>query len=301
VSRTGGDVAAVLDRVAALVGAGIPPTRAWTIAEGDRGAAGGAAGGAGGRGAVASARRGGGAGGGVGGGAVWADVRAVVAVAERTGAPITPALRALARAVRETTESDRAIRVALAGPRASARVVLALPVLGLLLGSVWGAGAVRTLVATPIGWACCGAAAVLVVIAARWSGRLIRAAEPPGRVPGALLESWAVAVSGGGSWRSAGSAVRDAWPDQTGRDDEVRRIREAIALASSVGVPVAALLRAEAEDVRRDAAATGLAAAERLAVRLVLPLGVCVLPAFVLVGVVPVVVGVLSSTAGAVG
>ncbi|MBK0296634.1 hypothetical protein IAE22_32210 [Bacillus sp. S34] len=48
-------------------------------------------------------------------------------------------------------------------------------------------------------------------------------------------------------------------------------------------MPAAALLRAAAEDVRDDAAAAGLEAAERLAVRLVLPLGVCVLPAFVLV------------------
>ncbi len=47
--------------------------------------------------------------------------------------------------------------------------------------------------------------------------------------------------------------------------------------------------------------AAGLAGAERLAVRLVLPLGTCVLPAFVLIGVVPVVVGVLSSTVGGLG
>ncbi len=74
------------------------------------------------------------------------------------------------------------------------------------------------------------------------------------------------------------------------------RRRAALCLAQRAGVPAAGLLRRAAEDVRDDAAATGLAAAERLAVRLVLPLGTCVLPAFVLVGVVPVVVGVLSST-----
>jgi tight adherence protein B len=78
-------------------------------------------------------------------------------------------------------------------------------------------------------------------------------------------------------------------------------LREVLELAQRAGVPAAALLRAAAEDVRDDAAAAGLAAAERLSVRLVLPLGVCVLPAFVLVGVVPVVVGVLSSTVVDVG
>ncbi|WXF90273.1 hypothetical protein WDV91_12795 [Curtobacterium flaccumfaciens pv. flaccumfaciens] len=78
----------------------------------------------------------------------------------------------------------------------------------------------------------------------------------------------------------------------------MHRLREVLDLARRAGVPAAGLLRRAAEDVRDEAAADGLVAAERLAVRLVLPLGVCVLPAFVLVGVVPVVVGVLSSTVG---
>ena len=37
--------------------------------------------------------------------------------------------------------------------------------------------------------------------------------------------------------------------------------------------------------------------AERLAVRLMLPLGACILPAFLLLGVVPMLIGLLSSTA----
>ncbi|WFR66665.1 hypothetical protein P9139_18265 [Curtobacterium flaccumfaciens] len=122
-------------------------------------------------------------------------------------------------------------------------------------------------------------------------------------MPGVLLDAWAVAVSGGGAWASGGAAVREAFDERHGSSDvtarsatEAARLREVLALSRRAGVPAAALLRAAAEDVRDDAAAAGLAAAERLAVRLVLPLGVCVLPAFVLVGVVPVVVGVLSST-----
>ncbi|MDO3696853.1 pilus assembly protein TadB, partial [Curtobacterium flaccumfaciens] len=80
--------------------------------------------------------------------------------------------------------------------------------------------------------------------------------------------------------------------------EDVHRLREVLDLARRAGVPAAGLLRRAAEDVRDEAAADGLVAAERLAVRLVLPLGVCILPAFVFVGVVPVVVGVLSSTVG---
>ncbi|TDN45762.1 tight adherence protein B [Curtobacterium flaccumfaciens] len=266
--------ARTLDRVATLVGAGVPPPRAWELVGGLPG----------------------------GDEPAWQDVAAVLRVASHTGAPAAVALRALAGALRRSAASDRAVRVALAGPRASARVVLALPALGLALGSTWGAGAVEVLLTTPVGWTCCAVAAALVGAGRTWTARLVRAATPDGHVPGVLLDAWAVAVSGGGSWATSGAAVREAFdgvvaPAARGAQDaEGDRLREVLQLAQRAGVPAATLLRAAAEDVRDDAAAAGLAAAERLAVRLVLPLGVCVLPAFVLVGVVPVVVGVLSST-----
>lgn len=278
-------VARVLDQVAVLVAAGVPPPRAWTLV--------------GGRPDDPSP--------------AWQDVRVVLEVADRTGAPSATALRSLSAAMRRSASADRAVLVALAGPRASARVVLALPILGLALGTVWGAGALEVLLTTPVGWACCVTAAGLVAVGQRWSRRMVLWATPDGHVPGIELDAWAVALSGGGSWQAAETTVRealaarpaDARPARSGgsarpagsaRPEADARLREVLDLSRRAGVPAAALLRAAAEDLRDDAAAAGLAAAERLGVRLVLPLGTCVLPAFVLLGVVPVVVGVLSST-----
>lgn len=263
--------ARALDRVATLVDAGVPAPRAWALSGG-----------------VPAADT-----------PAWRDVGAVLLVAERTGAPSATAFRSLARALRRTAASDRAVRVALAGPRASSRVVLALPLLGLGLASTWGAGAVEVLVGSPLGWACLLLAAGLVAAGRRWTAGLVRAAVPDGRVPGVRLDAWAVALSGGGSWTGAERTVTEVFRQvgvPEGSPEETERLREVLELARAAGVPAALLLRAAAEDVRDEAAAAGLAAAEGLAVRLVLPLGVCVLPAFVLVGVVPVVVGVLSST-----
>ncbi|QVG65027.1 type II secretion system F family protein [Curtobacterium flaccumfaciens pv. flaccumfaciens] len=263
-------VAGVLDRVATLVAAGVPPPRAWRLVGGLPGA----------------------------GGPAQQDIVVVLRVADRTGAPVAETLRGLAGALRRAAASDRAIRVALAGPRTSARVVLALPLFGLGLGAAWGAGAVEVLVGSPAGWACSCTAAALVLAGRRWTARLVRSATPDGRVPGVLLDAWAVAVAGGGSWSTAGQAVAEASAGAAPPAGDVHRLREVLDLARRAGVPAAGLLRRAAEDVRDEAAADGLVAAERLAVRLVLPLGVCILPAFVLVGVVPVVVGVLSSTVG---
>ncbi|MGU3409991.1 type II secretion system F family protein [Microbacterium sp. M1A1_1b] len=225
----------------------------------------------------------------------------VLGVAARTGAPVAPTLRALAAALRRTAAADRAVHVALAGPRTSANVVLALPVLGVVLASLWGVDTLGVLLGSPFGWLSLAAAGGLVGVGREWSRRLVRSVEPDGRIPGVLLDAWAVALSGGGSWSGAGDVVHQAAGSRPVDADAQDRLAETLSLARRAGVPAAALLRSAAEDLRDDVAAASLAAAERLGVRLVVPLGVCVLPAFVLVGVVPVVVALLSSTVAGLG
>jgi tight adherence protein B len=300
-SDDGGLVAArMLDRVAALAAAGIPAARAWSIAaERAPGVAGDAS-----TGDVAPSSP-------VVGSPViellrrtasvhpagpWHDIAALWAVAERTGAPAVVTLRSVAAAVREAAAAKRAVGVALAGPTASGRIVLGLPVLGLLLGALVGADTLGVLLGSPVGWGCLTVGGGLIALARAWTARLVRAATPDPRLPGVLAEAWAVALSGGGSWLDAEHAVTEAFPDRATPAREQEQLTETLELARAAGIPAAGLLRALAEDLRREAAAEGLAAAERLAVRLVLPLGVCVLPAFVVVGIVPVVVGILSST-----
>lgn len=59
------------------------------------------------------------------------------------------------------------------------------------------------------------------------------------------------------------------------------------------GVPVSRAMRALAQDVREEANLAAHAYARTIEVRAAVPLGVCFLPAFVLLGVVPLVVGIL--------
>lgn len=84
----------------------------------------------------------------------------------------------------------------------------------------------------------------------------------------------------GASWEEAFERVPPAWDPVT----------EALRLAWSDGVAPGPTLAATAGALRTARAARAREEAERLAVRLVLPLGLCLLPAFVLMGLVPVMI-----------
>ena len=73
----------------------------------------------------------------------------------------------------------------------------------------------------------------------------------------------------------------------------VRSLDRALLLARDAGVPPAAVLVAAATDERRRRADRRRLAAARLGVQVVLPTGLCLLPAFVLLTVVPMVLALL--------
>jgi pilus assembly protein TadC len=90
-----------------------------------------------------------------------------------------------------------------------------------------------------------------------------------------------------------GAAPEAAWAPLDGDVEGARRIGRAAVRSADSGAALAGALARVAEDLRADRAAAAEAAARRAGVLVVLPLVLCFLPAFLLVGVVPVVVAVL--------
>nr|WP_238547320.1 type II secretion system F family protein [Actinoplanes friuliensis] len=89
-----------------------------------------------------------------------------------------------------------------------------------------------------------------------------------------------------------GADPPDAWLHMSGVDGAERLVAAALRSSASGGALGRALTRI-ADDLRGDRAVVTDAAAQRAGVLIVLPLGLCFLPAFVLAGLVPVVVAVL--------
>lgn len=288
------DVATTMHRLAVLLSAGLSPERAWRlVAESGHSIA--AAVGAApdpvdalvrtSAGMRARERSG------------WRALAALWEVATVSGAPLASALRHVADGVIAAAETERETAAALAGPSATARLVLALPLGAVLIATLLGLGSLEVLVGSGFGWGCLAVGATLVALAHRWTARLIARAASHEASPGLDCELMAVALSAGVSADRARRAVDDALA-RTGLPSRTAAVDDVLALCEAGGAPAGELLRAEAAERRRSARAAGRAAASVLAVRLMLPLGLCVLPAFVVVGVVPVLVGVISSTVG---
>ena len=230
-------------------------------------------------------------------GPAWLRIGLLVTLATDVGAPLASALRRGADGLREAAELHRAVGVATAGPAASARLVLALPPGAVLLAQGIGFDAVGVLFTTPLGGVALAAASVLLVTAARWSRRLLQRAATIDWRAGTLVELAALAVRAGIPAVAARRHAR-ALAERAGMpvDVELALLDATVAFAADGGLPLAALLEAEAHRSRRSGRAAGLRAAGALQARLLLPLGALVLPAFLLVGAVPVGLAILSST-----
>lgn len=227
----------------------------------------------------------------------WRALAAAWQVATEAGASLAPSLRQLAASVRDLAQTRREISVALAGPVATARMVMVLPVIGVLFGLALGFDTLGTLFTTVPGLICLVLGSALIVGARSWNRRLVARAQPRILTPGFGLDLMAIAVSGGASLSRASATVDEARERYALEpDDSATAISSVLSLSRRAGIPAAELLRSEADEVRRTARSEGQRAAATLAVTLMLPLGLCILPAFMLLGVAPLMIAIVSST-----
>jgi tight adherence protein B len=227
----------------------------------------------------------------------WRGLAAAWSVATEAGAPLASTLDELAASLRDLAETGREVQVALAAPIATARMVMVLPAVGVLFGSALGFDTLRTLFGTTVGLACLALGLGLMLGARWWNRTLVRRAAPARHSPGLALDLVAIAVSGGASPARATATVETACERSSlPFDDDRLTIEAVLRLSRRAGVPAAALLRSEASEARRRARSDGARRAATLSVTLMLPLGLCILPAFMLLGVAPLLIAVISST-----
>ncbi|MBL3688759.1 type II secretion system F family protein [Leucobacter chromiireducens] len=230
--------------------------------------------------------------------APWRVLAAAWLLGEQSGAPLAPVLERISAACRELERLAERRAVLHAGPRATVRLVLVLPALAFGLGAVLGFNPIPILMTGPGLFLLLGGAALLGVGVA-WTRALQRRVERSDTVTGLECELMWVALGGGAAPALARLRTADA-VDGAGAEwvplwrlCRGELLDTVVETAVGTGAALRPLLLAEARAARVRAAAELEREAERFGVQILLPLGICVLPAFIAVGVAPVILAML--------
>ena len=260
------------------------------------------------------------------------DLQVSLRMSESAGAPLATSLERAAEHAEERIDALLGRQSALAAPRATGRILSWLPLLGLGLGVLMGSDPVGVLTGSILG-ALTGLLGLGLAFAGRrWTAVLVHRAEvesaassgaeqtsnvPPvdtalvlellaaqlraGLAPLAALGTLAEALNSrplhtvcqrlqmGSGWGSAWSG------SAAGTFGE---LRDALAPAYTGGAPSTALLLSLADAHRLSERRAAERAAGRLSVALVVPLGLCSLPAFICLGIVPILISLLPTLTG---
>jgi Flp pilus assembly protein TadB len=245
--------------------------------------------------------------------------RAAKRLSDRTGAPLADLWERLESHQRSLSRLDASADAQAAGGRLTALILVVLPLLALVLGHSIGADPLRILFQTPTGVFCTAIAVTLQLAGLAWTDRLSRSGTNPlhtelavaadlmaaalragSPVPSAVLHAGEVLegplsapLTQIARELAAGVSPRQAW-QRIGGLDAARRLTNAALRTSESGAAMSGALTRCADDLRLDAANDRQARVQRASVLLMLPLGLCFLPAFLLAGLVPVVLAVVS-------
>lgn len=240
-----------------------------------------------------------------------------------TGGALTASLEAVATRVRDDLALAAELRALAAPARASAIVIGVAPGAFTLLVAAVDPAAAAASIRTGVGVACVALGLALDALGVAWIRRLVTVPDPRGvdaELPEAV-DLLALSVGSGLTVTAAVRAVAPGCPGDVGRalrrtvlradagerlaDDlaaladhlgePARPVCRALVAALDDGAPIGRALERIADDARRHRRARALESARRVPVLLLFPLVVCILPAFVLLTVVPLVSSALVS------
>ena len=260
------------------------------------------------------------------------DLQLSLRMSESAGAPLATSLERAAEHAEERIDALLGRQSALAAPRATGRILSWLPLLGLGLGMLMGSDPVGVLTGSVLG-ALTGLLGLGLAFAGRrWTAALVHRAEvesaasngaeqtsnmPPvdtalvlellaaqlraGLAPLAALGTLAEALNSRALHTvcqrlQMGSGWGSAWSGSAA--GTFGELRDALAPAYTGGAPSTALLLSLADAHRLNERRAAERAAGKLSVALVVPLGLCSLPAFICLGIVPILISLLPTLTG---
>jgi len=217
-------------------------------------------------------------------------LRDILELARETGAPRSRLIRIVADTLDDNDALRRETDIAATSVRHSAVVLVALPIVTAVGSALFGIDSLAFLVTEPAGWVCLFLGTGATVAGWHWMSVLRRRVVTPAVETGVLSDCVAEILSVTGMTSDSEDLVADLttrW-GVTNEWNGIHAIRES---SRETGVPVAGLLRHHSQDLRRAARFRVRAQIEELPGQLLIPLGVCLFPAFITLTVIPAIAG----------
>jgi len=211
-------------------------------------------------------------------------------VAIQSGAGVAAEIDVVAELCYQRQSSLERIKVAYAGPKSSSRLVIWLPVLTMLIAQLSGFELLGAIIQIPALALSVLLGIVLLVAAKIVSSKLIARATPTESYSGYFLMAVALASGAGANLNKAQKMAFESHTRVFGQDpskSEELAMAEIANLVETTGARVSDLLKSEARNMQRENLTANELRIEQLSVRLMLPLGLAVLPAFVCLAVIP--------------
>jgi tight adherence protein B len=206
----------------------------------------------------------------------------LVELAIRIGAPLVPALQVLEQQQRHLDRTRSELLQAQAIPRATRKLLLWLPVLTVGLSELMGLGTLNGLF-KPLGLVSLALAIGLMWIGSKISGRMLAKADFTEGHPARELIALQVCISAGLGLSQIKAVMPKLYSD---------RSENLVALSQRTGAALGALIESEIELSNQDSLTEQLTKAKQLAVALLIPLSLTTLPAFLLLTIPPMLIGI---------
>ncbi len=199
------------------------------------------------------------------------------------GGPLAGTLDRLSSVINQRDQATRELELAMAGPKASSRLVMSLPFLVFIGAGIAGIPIFRVLLTPSIVWLSLIFGVGIFWFGSRWTNRILVRSKPTEGDPGSELDALGIALQAGLPLASAMELV-------SGIDRS-----ELPELAGGSGIALADLVQERADERRAEQFNTDRIKIQKASVAVLWPLGLTVLPAFVLIAIVPVGAALLAS------
>jgi tight adherence protein B len=220
-----------------------------------------------------------------------AELELVWGFATRIGAPLGEAMSQFHEFARDQARSQREREQAQAVPAATRKLLLGLPLASLGFAQLAGFDVIRGL-SHPVGMASAVLAAGLLWLGARWSRSYLALPDEPRAEVLTLILMQLALRSGIGV--TAAKRLCLAELEKLGVAAEFESAAEVVALSTETGAAVADLMLARATELREQAATRAITVAQKASVKLLLPLGLTALPAFLLLTLTPIFISLVT-------